>query len=112
MTYGLKPWRDHASVDCCILRLRSAARCEHIPRLAVSIVTNTLWILGKDGHTMTCVISGEPGHEELRVLLDREVYLSEIHTVHEGAIGRAHILHRGFEAHGWAPAVVTPNMSP
>jgi hypothetical protein len=61
----------------------------------------TLWMLHKDGHTMTCVISGEPGHEELQVLIDGEVYLSETHTVHDGAIGRAHTLHRGFEAHGW-----------
>ena len=78
----------------------------------MSIVTDTLWILGKDGHTMTCVLSGEPGHEELQVLLDREVYLSETHTVHDGAIGRAHILHRGFEAHGWTPVVAAPKISP
>jgi hypothetical protein len=64
-------------------------------------VTRTLWIVSKDGHTMTCTISGVAGHEELKVLLDREVYLSEIHTVHEGAVGRAHTLHLGFEAHGW-----------
>jgi hypothetical protein len=63
-----------------------------------------MWILSKDGHTMTCVISGQPNHEELQVLLDREVYLSEIHTVHEGAVARAETLHRGFEAHGWAAA--------
>jgi hypothetical protein len=61
----------------------------------------TLWVLGKDGHTMTCVISGQPGHEELQVLFDRDVYLSEAHTVHEGAIARADALHRGFEGHGW-----------
>jgi hypothetical protein len=67
-------------------------------------VTQTLWILAKDGHTMTCMMLGEPGHEELQVLLDREVYLSEMHTVHEGAVDRAQILHRGFEAHGWTPA--------
>jgi hypothetical protein len=54
---------------------------------------------------MTCVISGEPGQEELQVLLDGEIYLSEIHTVHEGAVARAHTLQRGFEAHGWAPAL-------
>jgi hypothetical protein len=64
--------------------------------------TRTLWILGKDGHTMTCLISGEPGHETLQVLFDRDVYLSEIHTVHDGVVARARILHRGFEAHGWA----------
>ena len=64
-------------------------------------MTRALWILGKDGHTMTCVISGEPGHEELQVFFDREVYLHEIHTVHEGVVGRARALHRGFEAHGW-----------
>jgi hypothetical protein len=72
-------------------------------------LTQTLWILGKDGHTMTCVISGEPGHEELQVLFDREVYLSEIHTVHEGVLGRARTLHRGFEAHGWAAVFEAPN---
>jgi hypothetical protein len=75
-------------------------------------VTQTLWVLSKDGHTMTCVISGEPGHEELQVLLDREVYLSETHTVHEGVVGRAHILHRGFEAHGWVPLFEAAKISP
>jgi hypothetical protein len=65
--------------------------------------TRTLWVLHKDGHTVTCVISGEPGHEELQVLIDREVYLSETHTVRDGAIGRSHTLQRGFEAHGWTP---------
>jgi hypothetical protein len=72
-------------------------------------LTRTLWILGKDGHTMTCVISGEPGHEELQVFFDREVYLSEIHTVHEGVVGRARTLHRGFEAHGWAAVFEAAN---
>jgi hypothetical protein len=48
------------------------------------------------------VISGEAGHEELQVFFDGEAYLSETHTVHEGAVGRARILHRGFERHGWA----------
>ena len=65
--------------------------------------SETLWILGKDGRTMTCVVVGTSGHEELRVLLDREVYLSEIHTVPEGTIGRANTLRRGFVAHGWTP---------
>ena len=65
--------------------------------------SETLWILSKDGHTMTCVVAGTPGHEDLRVLLDRDVYLSEIHTVHEGTIARANTLHRGFLAHGWTP---------
>jgi hypothetical protein len=65
--------------------------------------SRTLWILGKDGRTMTCVVAGTPGHEDLRVLLDRDVYLSEIHTVHEGTIGRADTLRRGFLAHGWTP---------
>ena len=51
---------------------------------------------------MTCKLSGEPGEETLQVFFDGEVYLSEIHTVHEGAVGRARTLHRGFEAHGWA----------
>jgi hypothetical protein len=64
-------------------------------------VTRTLWIVAKDGHTMRCMISGEAGHEELQVFFDREVYLSEIHTVHDGAVGRARTLHLGFEAHGW-----------
>jgi hypothetical protein len=65
--------------------------------------SKTLWTLGKDGRTMTCVVEGMAGHEELRVLLDREVYLSEIHTVPEGTIGRADTLRRGFEKHGWTP---------
>jgi hypothetical protein len=63
--------------------------------------TRTLWVLSKDGHSMTCVISGEPGHEELQLLLDGQVYVSESHTVHDGAVGRATTLHRGFEERGW-----------
>lgn len=70
-------------------------------------VTRTVWVLGKDGHTMTCVIWGEPGREELQVLYDLEVYLDELHTVHEGAVGRARTLLHGFEAHGWAPVDVS-----
>jgi hypothetical protein len=62
-----------------------------------------LWVLSKDGRTMTCVVVGTPGHEELRVLLDAETYLSELHTVHEGTIGRANTLRHGFVAHGWTP---------
>jgi hypothetical protein len=72
------------------------------------VVTRTQRIVGKDGHTMTCRISGEPGHEELQVFFDREVYLSEIHTVHEGAVGRARALYHGFEAHGWV-AIEAPS---
>ena len=68
---------------------------------------HTVWVLGKDGHTMTCIISGEPGREELQVLFDLEVYLDELHTVHEGAVGRARTLLHGFEAHGWAPVGVS-----
>ena len=64
-------------------------------------MTRTLWILAKDGHTMTCTIAGEPGREELQVLFDREVYLSERHTVPEGTMSRASLLHRAFEARGW-----------
>ena len=61
----------------------------------------TLWQLSKDGQTVTCLVVGEPGHEELRVLMDAEIYLSEIHTVHDGALGRATTLRHGFEKHGW-----------
>jgi hypothetical protein len=71
--------------------------------IAAGREANTLWVVSKDDHTMTCVISGQPGREELQVLLDRDVYLSETHTVHEGAVDRAGTLHRGFEAHGWKP---------
>jgi hypothetical protein len=63
--------------------------------------TRTLWVLRKEGHTMTCLVSGEPGHETLQVFFDRDVYLSEIHTVHDGVVARARTLHHGFEAHGW-----------
>lgn len=64
-------------------------------------VARTLWILAKDGHTMTCTIAGEPGREQLQVLIDQEVYLSETHTVPEGTMSRARLLHRAFEVHGW-----------
>jgi hypothetical protein len=75
--------------------------------IAAGTETNTLWVVHKDEHTMTCVLSGRPGHEELRVLVDRDLYLSETHTVHEGAVDRAHALYRGLEAHGWKPVVAT-----
>jgi hypothetical protein len=70
---------------------------EHAPR--------TLWVLHKEGHSMTCLISGRPGHEELRVLFDCDLYFSEIHTVHDGLLGRARTLYHGFEAHGWTSVV-------
>jgi hypothetical protein len=63
--------------------------------------TRTLWVLGKDGHTVTCTVQGEPGEEELKVFMDRDPYLSETHTVHDGAVGRATTLRHGFEKHGW-----------
>jgi hypothetical protein len=66
----------------------------------------TLWVIRKDGRSVTCVVSGEPGHEELQVLVDGEVYLDETHTVHDGAVSRARTLLRGFEAHGWTPVLV------
>jgi hypothetical protein len=74
----------------------------------------TLWILAKDGHTMTCTVAGEPGREQLQVLIDQEVYLSETHTVPEGTMSRAHLLHRAFEAHGWieAPEATHPAVDP
>jgi hypothetical protein len=70
--------------------------------------TRTLWILAKDGLTMTCTIGGAPGRELLQVLIDQEVYLSEIHTVPEGTMSRAHLLHRAFEAHGWIEVSEAP----
>jgi hypothetical protein len=68
-----------------------------------ALVTRTLWVLCRDGQSITCVVSGEPGHEQLQVLVNGEVYFNETHTVHEGAVGRARALQRGFEAHGWTP---------
>jgi hypothetical protein len=56
---------------------------------------------------MTCLIAGDPGREELQVLFDREVYLSEMHTVPEGTMSRASLLHRGFEARGWIEVSVS-----
>jgi len=61
---------------------------------------------------MGCTISGDAGHEELQVFLGREVYLSEIHTVHDGAVGRARTLRLGFEAHGWTPVSEAANSAP
>lgn len=63
--------------------------------------TTTLWRLQKKGHSIICIASGEPGHEEMRVLVDDEVYFTEIHSVHEGLIARAGVLQRGYEARGW-----------
>jgi hypothetical protein len=64
-------------------------------------LTNELWTVWKDQHVMTCLIVEAPVGEELRVLVDGEMYLSEIHRVHDGLVGRANTLHRGLLAHGW-----------
>jgi len=61
----------------------------------------TLWVLRREDHTVRCVASGQPGHEELTVLMDSELYFTEVHTVHDGLVGRSRTLRRGFEAHGW-----------
>jgi hypothetical protein len=71
--------------------------------LGSPVTKTTLWILGKDDQTIRCFISGEPGHEELQVVIDDEPYISEVHTVHGGAVGRAETLRRGYEARGWTP---------
>jgi len=72
--------------------------------------TTTLWRLQKNGHSIICMSSGEPGHEEMRVLVDNEVYFTELHTVHEGLIARAGVLQRGYEARGWT--LSTPSGPP
>jgi hypothetical protein len=64
-------------------------------------VLETLWTVRKDQHVMTCIIVEAPAGEELRVLLDGEMYLTEIHTVHEGLIGRANTLHHALLPRGW-----------
>jgi len=61
----------------------------------------TLWTVFKDQHVMTCLIVEAPVGEELRVLVDGEMYLTEIHRVRDGLVGRANTLHHGLLAHGW-----------
>ena len=61
----------------------------------------TLWTVWKDQHVMTCLIVEAPVGEELRVLVDGEMYLTEIHRVRDGLVGRANTLHHGLLAHGW-----------
>jgi hypothetical protein len=60
-----------------------------------------LWTVFKDQHEMTCLIVEAPVGEELRVLVDGEMYLTEIHRVRDGLVGRANTLHHGLLAHGW-----------
>jgi hypothetical protein len=62
---------------------------------------DTLWTVRKDQHVMTCLTVEAPVGEELRVLVDGELYLTEIHRVHDGLVGRANTLHRGLLARGW-----------
>jgi hypothetical protein len=62
---------------------------------------DTLWTVRKDQHVMTCLIVEAPAGEELRLLVDGEMYLTEIHRVHEGLVGRANSLHRALLARGW-----------
>jgi hypothetical protein len=61
----------------------------------------TLWTVWKEQHVMTCLIVESPDGEELRVLVDDEMYLTEIHRVRDGLVGRANTLHHGLLAHGW-----------
>ena len=68
-----------------------------VPRLTIE----TLWTVFKDQHVMTCLIVEAPVGEELRVLVDGEMYLPEIHRVRDGLVGRANTLHHGLLAHGW-----------
>lgn len=61
----------------------------------------TLWTVRKDQRVMTGLIVEAPVGEELRVLLDGDVYLTELHRVHDGLLGRANTLHRALLARGW-----------
>jgi hypothetical protein len=70
-------------------------------RRAPAFTNETLWTVYKDQHVMTCLIVEAPVGEELRVLVDGEMYLTEIHRVHDGLVGRANTLHRALLAHGW-----------
>jgi hypothetical protein len=70
-------------------------------RRAPALTNETLWTIRKDQHVMTCLIVEAPVGEELRVLVDGEIYLTEIHRVHDGLVGRANTLHRALLAHGW-----------
>jgi hypothetical protein len=70
------------------------------PRLTIE----TLWTVRKDQHVMTCLIVEAPVGEELRVLVDGELYLTELHRVHDGLVGRANTLHRALLARGWTAA--------
>jgi hypothetical protein len=70
-------------------------------RVAPRRTIETLWTVYKDQHVMTCLIVEAPVGEELRVLVDGEMYLTEVHHVHDGLVGRASTLHRGLLAHGW-----------
>jgi hypothetical protein len=65
---------------------------------------DTLWTVRKDQHVMTCLIIEAPVGEELRVLVDGELYLTELHRVRDGLVGRANVLHRALLAHGWTVA--------
>ena len=67
-------------------------------------VLETLWSVRKDHRVMTCVIVEAPAGEELRVLLDGEMYLTEIHAVRDGLVGRANTLHRALLARAWTRA--------
>jgi hypothetical protein len=64
-------------------------------------VLETLWTVRKEQRVMTCIIVEAPAGEELRVLLDGEMYLTEIHAVRDGLIGRANTLHQALLARGW-----------
>ena len=65
---------------------------------------DTLWTVRKDQHVMTCLIVEAPVGEELRVLVDDELYLTELHHVRDGLVGRANTLHRALLARGWTAA--------
>ena len=64
-------------------------------------ILQKLWTLRRDAHVMCCVVVAGPEREELRVLVDDDLYLVEPYAHHDGLLGRAHVLHRGLLSRGW-----------
>jgi len=50
---------------------------------------------------MVCLVVSTPRGEELRVLADGELYLTEPYPHHDSLLGRARVLHRNLLGRGW-----------
>lgn len=74
-----------------------AAAAGHAPRR----VLGGLWTYQKEAECVVAVIVEAPCAEELRLVRNHQLYLTELCPNREALLARAEVLGRRLEAHGW-----------